>query len=110
MSEDASPPAQDLDALVLSVDPDRWLASRLIAEPEARADVVALYAFDHELARAPKGGDRRSRIVIIGRDIAEGVLEESLAFLNSPAETLRVIRELFADAPGIPAAPAEAAA
>ncbi len=54
MSDDTSPPAQDLDALVLRVDPDRWLASRLIAEPEARADVVALYAFDHELARAPK--------------------------------------------------------
>ena len=54
MSDDTSPPAQDLDALVLAVDPDRWLASRLIAEPQARSDVVALYAFDHELARAPK--------------------------------------------------------
>jgi phytoene synthase len=44
----------DLDALIRRVDPDRWLSSRFIADPEARADVLALYAFDHELARAPK--------------------------------------------------------
>lgn len=42
----------DLDGEVRRVDPDRWLASRFIADPERRADVVALYAFDHELARA----------------------------------------------------------
>ena len=46
--------AGDLDALIRRVDPDRWLATRFIADPQARADVVALYAFDHELARAPK--------------------------------------------------------
>ena len=44
----------DLDALVRRVDPDRWLSSRFITDAQARADVVALYAFDHELARAPK--------------------------------------------------------
>src|SRR5215470_6718194 len=44
----------DLDDLVRRIDPDRWLSSRFIADPAARADVVALYAFDHELARAPK--------------------------------------------------------
>ena len=42
----------DLDRLIARVDPDRWLASRFIADPAARADVVALYAFDHELWRA----------------------------------------------------------
>jgi len=42
----------DLDALVRRVDPDRWLATRFIADPVKRADVVALYAFNHELARA----------------------------------------------------------
>ncbi len=42
----------DLDAEVRRVDPDRWLASRFIADHGARADVIALYAFDHELARA----------------------------------------------------------
>ncbi|HEY0437838.1 MAG TPA: squalene/phytoene synthase family protein [Phenylobacterium sp.] len=43
-----------LDDLVRRVDPDRWLSSRFIADPVVRADVVAIYAYDHELARAPK--------------------------------------------------------
>ncbi len=43
----------DLDGLLRRVDPDRWLSSRFVADPERRQDVVALYAFDHELARAP---------------------------------------------------------
>jgi phytoene synthase len=42
----------DFDDVVRRAAPDRWLASRLIADPRARADVVALYAFDTELARA----------------------------------------------------------
>jgi phytoene synthase len=50
MTDDPS----DLDGLVRRVDPDRWLSSRFIADPAARADVIALYAFDHELARAPR--------------------------------------------------------
>ena len=44
----------DLDALVRRVDPDRWLSSRFIADAAKRADVIALYAFDYELARASK--------------------------------------------------------
>ncbi|MDZ4052453.1 MAG: phytoene/squalene synthase family protein, partial [Phenylobacterium sp.] len=52
MDEDATPPADDLDALVARVDPDRWLSSRLIADAQDRADVIVLYAYDHELARA----------------------------------------------------------
>jgi phytoene synthase len=44
----------DLDALIRRVDPDRWISSRFIHDPATRADVVALYAFDHELARAPR--------------------------------------------------------
>jgi phytoene synthase len=51
---DQAPLSDDLDALVRRVDPERWLSSRFIAEPGRRADVVALYAYDHELARAPK--------------------------------------------------------
>lgn len=47
-------PATDLDDLIRRVDPDRWLSSRFIVDPAVRADVIALYAFDHELARAPK--------------------------------------------------------
>ncbi len=44
----------DLDALVGRVDPDRWLSSRFVADASARADIIALYALDHELARAPR--------------------------------------------------------
>lgn len=45
---------EDLDAALRTADPDRWLSSRFVAAPEARADIVALYAFDQELARAPR--------------------------------------------------------
>jgi len=44
----------DLDDLIRRTDPDRWLSSRFIGDAATRADVVALYAYDHELARAPK--------------------------------------------------------
>ncbi|WP_374470148.1 squalene/phytoene synthase family protein [Phenylobacterium sp.] len=54
MSDAAPHPDRDLDDLVRRVDPDRWLSSRFIADAEARADVIALYAYDHELARAPR--------------------------------------------------------
>ena len=50
MSEDAP----DLDALIRRVDPDRWLSSRFIADAAAREDVIAIYAYDYELARAPQ--------------------------------------------------------
>lgn len=52
-SEHPSEP-DDLDALVRRVDPDRWLATRFVADDGRRADVIALYAYDHELARAPR--------------------------------------------------------
>jgi phytoene synthase len=52
MSQDPDP--NDLDGLIRRVDPDRWMSSRFIADEAARADVITLYAFDHELARAPK--------------------------------------------------------
>jgi phytoene synthase len=42
----------DLDETVRRADPSRWLASRFIGDLEARTDVVAIYAFDHELDRA----------------------------------------------------------
>ena len=53
MASERSDP-EDLDALIQRVDPDRWLSSRFIADAGERADVIALYAYDHELARAPK--------------------------------------------------------
>lgn len=43
--------SETLDDIVRRADPDRWLASRFIADEKARADVVALYAFNDELAR-----------------------------------------------------------
>ena len=51
MPDDAG---DDLDQLIRRVDPDRWLTSRFISDQRARADVLALYAFDHELARATR--------------------------------------------------------
>ena len=47
----AAPLEHDLDVRVRRVDPDRWLASRFIADPAARATVVAIYALNDELAR-----------------------------------------------------------
>jgi phytoene synthase len=46
-------PLEDLEATVRRADPDRWLASRFIADPGRRDDLMALYAFDHVLARVP---------------------------------------------------------
>jgi phytoene synthase len=43
-----------LDGLLRRVDPDRWLSSRFIADPAIREDVLTIYAYDHELARAPR--------------------------------------------------------
>jgi len=44
--------ADDLDDLIRRVDPDRWLTSRFVGDTAARGDLIALYAYDHELARA----------------------------------------------------------
>ena len=46
---------ETLDDLVRRVDPDRWLASRFIADVAARADVIALVAYNYELARVAGG-------------------------------------------------------
>ncbi len=43
----------DLDAQVRDADIDRWLASRFVADAEARADLIALYAFEAELMAIP---------------------------------------------------------
>ena len=53
-AEPTPEPLGDIDSTVRRVDPDRWLSSRFIADEALRADVVAIYAFDHELARAPR--------------------------------------------------------
>src|SRR5690606_11318562 len=43
----------DLDAQVRAADLDRWLASRFVADEKARADLIALYAFEAELMAIP---------------------------------------------------------
>ena len=43
----------DLDAQVRAADIDRWLASRFVADESARADLIALYAFEAELMAIP---------------------------------------------------------
>lgn len=46
---------ETLDDLVRRVDPDRWLASRFIGDAAARADIVALYGLNYELAQVAGG-------------------------------------------------------
>lgn len=43
----------DLDARVRAADPDRWLSSRFVGDERARADLIALYAFEAELMAVP---------------------------------------------------------
>lgn len=46
--------ADDLDITVRDHAVDRWLSSRFVADEAARADLVALYALDHELTAIPR--------------------------------------------------------
>jgi phytoene synthase len=46
-------PLVDLDAKVRAADPDRWLSSRFVGDEAARADLIALYAFEAELMTIP---------------------------------------------------------
>jgi phytoene synthase len=43
----------DLDTQVRAADPDRWLSSRFVTDVQARADLIALYAFEAELLAIP---------------------------------------------------------
>lgn len=46
-------PGSSLDEQVRAADPDRWLSSRFVGDAEARADLIALYAFEAELLAIP---------------------------------------------------------
>jgi 15-cis-phytoene synthase len=46
-------PFTPLDEQVRAADPDRWLSSRFVADLQARADLIALYAFEAELLAIP---------------------------------------------------------
>jgi phytoene synthase len=43
----------DLDAQVRVADPDRWLSSRFVGDRQARADLIALYAWEADLLAIP---------------------------------------------------------
>ena len=45
--------AATLEDQVRAADPDRWLSSRFAADVQARADLIALYAFEAELMTIP---------------------------------------------------------
>jgi phytoene synthase len=83
----------DVDAAVRKADPDRWWASRFIADPAARADVVALYALNHELVHIVEA----VRDPFIG-EIRLTWWREALdaAFAGEPARTHPVMRRLAA--------------
>jgi phytoene synthase len=53
MADPAPPLQDDIEDPVRRSDPDRWLAAKFMADPAVRADVMAIYAFDHVLARVP---------------------------------------------------------
>ena len=53
MAEAEARPVADRDAQVRAADPDRWLSSRFVADAQARADLIALYAFEAELMAIP---------------------------------------------------------
>lgn len=46
-------PGTTLDDQVRAADVDRWLSSRFVADAGRRADLIALYAFEAELAAIP---------------------------------------------------------
>jgi phytoene synthase len=48
-----SDPGTTLDDQVRAADIDRWLSSRFVADEGRRADLIALYAFEVELAAIP---------------------------------------------------------
>ncbi len=52
MSAAGADPAS-LEGQVQAVDPDRWLSSRFVGDAQARADLIALYAFEAELLAIP---------------------------------------------------------
>ena len=83
----------DLDGLIGRVDPDRWLTSRFIADAAARADVIALYAYDHELARA-----RRAASTALVAEIRLAWWREALdeIFAGSPVRRHPVAEALAA--------------
>lgn len=53
MADPAPQPHEDLEETVRRAEPDRWLATRFIPMGQGRDAAIAVYAFDHVLARVP---------------------------------------------------------
>ena len=106
---------QDLDAQLADKDPDRWLSSRF-AESEARADLVALYSLDNELAavgrkvRDPLVGEMRlawwrealEGLMATGETRGHAVLE-GLKGARFPMDTVAGLPDRYIDALDPPA-------
>jgi len=107
MTDAESPAGEDLDAKVKRVDPLRWQSARFVADEAVRADLIALYAFDHELARIPGSAKQ----AILG-EIRLAWWREGLdeVFEGKPARahpTLQALAEVIGRR-GLPKAPFEA--
>ncbi|MDB5472098.1 MAG: phytoene synthase [Caulobacter sp.] len=102
---------QDLDALLADKDPDRWLSSRFVADPAARADLVALYSLDNELGAV----GRKVRDPLVGemrlawwREALEGLIArgdtrghavlEGLKGARLPMDTVAGLPDRYIDA------------
>lgn len=107
---------QDLDTALAAKDPDRWLSSRFVADEGARADVVALYSLDNELAavgrkvRDPLVGEMRlawwrealEGLIATGDTRGHAVLE-GLKGARFPMDTVASLPDRYIDALDPPA-------
>ncbi|HYE44354.1 MAG TPA: squalene/phytoene synthase family protein [Caulobacter sp.] len=97
--------AEDIDARLATEDPDRWLSSRFVADPAARADLVALYSLDNELA----GVSRKVRDPLVGemrlawwREALEGLVATGATRGHPVLEALKGARLQMDAVAGLP--------
>jgi phytoene synthase len=90
-----APEPRDLDAALALEDPDRWMSSRFVSDPDARADLVALYSLDNALAAIP----RKVSDPLIGemrlawwREAIEGLLKDGSTRGHPVLEALKACR------------------
>ncbi|RYF92240.1 MAG: phytoene/squalene synthase family protein [Caulobacteraceae bacterium] len=96
---------QDLDARLADKDPDRWLSSRFVADATARADLVALYSLDNELAAV----GRKVRDPLVGemrlawwREALEGLIATGATRGHAVLEGLKAARFPMDTVAGLP--------
>ncbi len=117
----------DILAHLERVDPDRWLAARLVEDAAARAELLALYALNDELARvavsvrepmlgemrlawweqalddlaAGRGGRGQPVLEALAPAVASGRLPRAPLERMVQARTADLAREPFADEPAL---------